>query len=277
MARLCRRTICLYYGLDEVKKFQRWEDDPDTLLLEVLDLSDGKFDCEQYRIQQFAIMDEDADWENDFFAAQARVGWGDLITITDEVDMPEEFFDTACKDADSNLRELFKWLFYRRDDLNELYESFHATTKELGLNRSVLPWPNHAQIDFTKEELDSFDLSRFYAITLSFDFADVDDDLVKYIPLINEKEPEDWYFEGAEGTREFLIGEGQKMKVVSLPVFAERPDYDSQAIYTGDIDELEYDGEWYETCGYATAQKKDASVVINLSDFNLAIDSVRSE
>lgn len=272
MARLVRRSIRFYSGFDEVKKFQRWEDDPDSLFLEVVDLQNNEYNREEYEIQeytiqQYAIMDEDADWQSDFFAAQVRVNEGELITVTDEVDMPKEFFDTACMGADSNLRELFTRLFYRRDDLYELYETFKAETKELGLNRSVLPWPHRSDIEFTKEELESFDLSRFYAITLAFDFADVDDDLVKYIPLINEKEPEDWYFEGAEGSSEFLIGEDQEMKTVSLPVFAEQPDHDSQAIYIGDIDELEWDDECYEVCGYATAQKEGAPVVINLNDF----------
>lgn len=277
MARLVRRSIRFYSGFDEVKKFQRWEDDPDSLFLEVLDLQNGEYDRNEYKIQehtiqQYAIIDEDEDWQNDFWAAQVRVNGGELITITDDVYLPEEFFDKACKGADSNLKELFKWLFYRRDDLYELYETFKEETKKLGLNRSMLPWPNHPSIEFTKEELESFDLSRFYAITIAFDFTDVDDDLVMYIPLINEKEPEDWYFEGAEGSREFLIGEEQELKTVSLPVFAELPEYDSQAIYIGDINDLEYD-EQYETCGYATAQKEGAPIVINLSDFGLTINA----
>ena len=276
MARLCKRTIRIYSGLNEVKKFQRWEEHPD-LLLEVLDLENGKFDCKEYKIEQFAILDKDDDWFSDFSSSQFRANGGDLITFTRSGigGLPTDFFDTVCKGADSTLIKFFETIFERPwENLDNLYETINTRAKYLNLNRSLLPWPDYPQIDFTKEELENFDLSRFYAITISLGIANVDDKLVKYIPEYWNEAPGDKYFKGSEGTSEFLIAKDREFKVVSMPLFGKRYKRTKQAVYMGDINKVGYDGEWAEACGYVTAQKEGAPIVINLSDFNLAIDSV---
>lgn len=200
-------------------------------------------DAPQYTVEQFCVRTEEMDDEySEFSPSFIRLNGTKTVYWSDSFDASREVIAKDFAEAGEDILALLQVACIKYGDTGELEGEFLDTG--MGLEEGELRYPvdYNNSIEFDEAQLENFDLDRFYAITVWYEKAEIDDALVRFIPESAEADLEENQKEGAESFQEFLR-DLYEPQIEKLPVFATEPDFSSIAIYTGDVDDIEFDSE----------------------------------